>query len=468
MKILQNLFITIICILSLGYADETLITEIDPEGYTIDTPGIYIFANDITWSPTSEATAITITASNVILNMKGFSLISTDPNLKTTAIAATASENVVIKQGTLQGMGLCGVQCSACANVTIKDMVVDGLSFEDIVNYTVPTGILTTACAGVTIHKCRVQNINVKTGSCAAIQLSETIGSVVSECTINNLLNRDGACTGIGHLLCDDALVKGCTISTLTSQFINNLNTEGHTTIGLVPVTTTNLKIENCTISDITGCCDDAHGISIFICDYAVVKNCQVFNVLDGAGDAGQGAKATGIEVYASHVKVIDCLAKNITAINPEDRQATGFSCALCSHVKFIRCKAENVNVYDQDGKQSACIGYGTGFGWAPDPRPEFIGAANKIHYEYCIAKNCQVGFDSWFHTNSTWDHITSAYNGISVLNEIHSQRTISCNPCSECGCTQTGCYPEPLTVTIENIATNNTFCHVKEKIKER
>lgn len=457
---------SILCFLCSAHTEETVISEIHPGGYTIDTPGTYVFESDIIWAPIAEATAITITASDVVLNMKGFTLVSTDPTLKTTGISATTSENLQIKDGTIQNMGLCGVQCIACANVLIKKIVIDGLSFQDIVTYTVPTGILTTACADVTIHKCTVQNINVKTGSCAAIQLSETIGSVVSGCTVNNLLNQDGACTGIGHLLCDDALIKGCTVTSLTSQFIENLNTEGHTAIGIVPVTTTNLRIDNCSVSDITGCCDDAHGISIFICDYATVKNCQVLNVIDGVGDAEEGAKATGIEVYASHVKVIDCFVKNISAINPEDHQATGFSCALCSDVKFIRCIAENVNVYDADDNQSACLGYGTGFGWAPDPRPEFIGPSTNIRYDHCVAKNCQVGFDSWYHINSTWDHITSKHNGISVLNELHSQRTLSCNPCSECGCRQTGCYPNPLTVTINNVASNNRFLHVKEKIK--
>jgi hypothetical protein len=33
------------------------------------------------------------------------------------------------------------------------------------------------------------------------------------------------------------------------------------------------------------------------------------------------GAKATGIEIYASGVKVIKCTVKNITAINPQDKQ---------------------------------------------------------------------------------------------------------------------------------------------------
>jgi hypothetical protein len=207
--------------------------------------------------------------------------------------------------------------------------------------------------------------------------------------------------------------------------------------------------------------------MSIFICDEAVINKCQVTNVLDGAGPAQIGAKATGIEVYASNVKVSECYVNNISAINPEDKQATGFSCALCTNVEFIKCTAENVNVYDENGNQNSCLGYGTGFGWAPDPRPEFIGAATHVHYKHCTAKDCQVGFDAWYHIDSVWEHIHSINNGISVLNMIPSQRTYTCDACSECGCQQTGCYPSPHTVTLDNIASNNKFLHVKEQISK-
>jgi hypothetical protein len=298
-----------------------------------------------------------------------------------------------------------------------------------------------------------VKNIDVKTGSVAAIQMTETINSTVALCKIKNLLNRDGACTGIGHLLCDEAVVQLCKLEKIESQFIDNLNTEGHTAIGIIPVTTTNLEISGCKISDITGCCDDAHGMSLFECVGAVVDDCRVKNVLDGNGAAQTGAKATGIEIYASGVVVLNCKVKNIVAINPQDKQATGFSCAQCIGVEFSNCEAKNVSVVDAQGRQSASFGYGTGFGWAPDPRPDFVEPAVDILYTGCKAENCQVGFDTWFHQNALWSNIISKCNDIAVLNEPSSQRTLSCNPCSECN--------PPLTVTIDNVASGNVFGNV-------
>lgn len=441
-----------------------IITEIPANGLQITSPGTYVFGNNVKWNPSGDGQAILILANDVTLDLQNFTLESEKSSFNTIGILAELVKNLTIKNGTLLNMALGGIKCEACANILIKNMTVDGLNLENTATYTVPVGILVTASAIVTIDQCQVKNIDVKTGSTAAIQLTATFSSTVSNCRITNMINRDGACTGIGHLFSDGAVVKSCTLNGLKSEFIDNLNTEGHTAIGIVPVASINLLIKNCTITNITGCCDDAHGMSLFECLNVVVKKCQVENVLDGAGAAQTGAKATGIEVYASGVQVIKCSVKNIVAINPQDKQATGFSCAQCEGVKFIKCRAENVNVFDEKGEQSSCLGYGTGFGWAPDPRIEFIVPAVDIHYKHCTAKRCQVGFDSWFHINSLWEDIHSICNGISVLDLNHSQRTLSCNPCSECGCLQTGCYPTPTTITIENVAKNNKFKNVKAK----
>lgn len=464
---MQNIKWLILALISFAFhnqiqASTNIIATLPPNGIVISTPGTYVLGNDIYWNPSGDGQAILILSNNVILDLQNHKLESALTPYNTVGVVASSISNLIIKNGTISNMALGGIQCDNCTNILIKHLKVDGLNLENTANYTVPVGILVTSSENVHIHKCLVKNINVRTGSTAAIQLTKTIDSKISHCFISNLLNRDGACTGIGHLLCDIAEVKSCTLDNIRSQFINNLNTEGHTAIGLIPVLSTNLLIKNCKISNITGSCDDAHGMSLFECLGAVVKKCTIENVVDGIGAAQTGAKATGIEIYSSGVKVIKCCVKNISAINPQDKQAAGFSCAQCLGVEFLRCCVENVNVYDENGGQSASIGYGIGFGWAPDPRVEFILPAVGILYKNCIAKGCQVGFDSWFHIDSVWTNIYSICNEIPILNLNQPPRTVSCNPCSECGCLQVGCYPVPTTTTINNIAQNNLFLHVK------
>jgi len=439
-----------------------VISEIPAGGIVISSPGTYLFKKNIKWHPSGNGQAILITANDVTLDLQDHTLKSATTQFNTTGVLATAVSNLVIKNGTIKNMAYKGVECDGCTNLLIKNITVDGLNLENTAVYTVPVGILASSSSNVVIEKCKVKNIDVKTGSLAAIQLTATISSKVSDCHVKNLNNKDGACTGIGHLACDQAVVDSCTVDKLKAEFIDNLNTEGHTAIGLVPVTSTNLLIQNCKVSNITGCCDDAHGMSIFECLNAQVKNCKVENVLDGAGKAQTGAKATGIEIYATGVQVIDCKVKNITAINPQDQQASGFSVAQCAGVTFSGCHAEDVNVVDEHGKHNPLLGYGTGFGWAPDPRPEFLLPAVGIFYKECTAKRCQVGFDSWFHIASVWEDIHSICNEIPVLNRGTYKRTFSCNPCSECGCMQVGCFPAPNIVTVYNVASNNTFWNVE------
>lgn len=448
-----------------AFAENHVIEEIPASGVLINQPGTYYFKKNLTWHPEADGAAITIQANDVILDLRGHTLKSATTNFKTTGISALFSQNVTIRDGKVKNMGLAGVQSTFCANVSIKKIKVDGLNVEDTVNFIVPTGILASECVNVNIDKCSVKNIDVRTASSAAIQLTATLTSKVTRCKIKNLLNRDGACSGIGHIACDNVLIESCSMDKITTEFIDNLNTQGHTAIGIIPTLSLNIVINKCIVSNVKGCCDDAHGMSVFLCENAVVKNSRVYHVLDGAGSAKKGAKATGIEIYANNVTVENCFVRDIFAINPEDKQSTGFSAGSSNGVRFTRCTAKNIKVFNEKGQHSEALGYGTGFGWAPDPRPNLANPALNVVYSNCTAKNCQVGFDSWFHINSVWDNVTSIKNGIAVLNlGDDATRTISCGPCSECGCTFISCFPTPYVVTLTNVAANNTFLVLNEK----
>jgi len=108
---------------------------------------------------------------------------------------------------------------------------------------------------------------------------------------------------------------------------------------------------------------------------------------------------------------------------------------------------ARNVTAQDDVGGGSR----GMGFGWAPDPRVPFrsIGAYDTT-YTDCEAVNCEVGFDTWFHVNSTWTRPTFTNCPTEILVEPGGTRTLSGDPCSECD--------PPITVTLKNIESGNTY----------
>jgi hypothetical protein len=137
-------------------------------------------------------------------------------------------------------------------------------------------------------------------------------------------------------------------------------------------------------------------------------------------------------------------------AINPQDLQSTGFS-AWGLVIKFERCGANNVSVQDTVGGGSR----GMGFAWAPDPRtkPPFSKyGAYDVTYIDCNATNCDVGFDTWYHVNSTWTRPTFTNCTTNILVEPGATRKLSGDPCSECN--------PPISTVITNFASGNTYPH--------
>lgn len=143
------------------------------------------------------------------------------------------------------------------------------------------------------------------------------------------------------------------------------------------------------------------------------------------------GAKATGLEVYGINVQIEHCEVDQILAVRPQNLQCAGFS-ACGYEITFNHCKASNVQVLDENHQPNIAAGYGNGFGWAPDPRVAVFGA-DKITIENCKAISCQVGFDTWKYTNSTWRSVAADDCPIPVLVEKPgATRVLAMDFCSE------------------------------------
>jgi len=239
-----------------------------------------------------------------------------------------------------------------------------------------------------------VQNLNVTAAASAGIQLLESTIGTVSGCSLSNFVNHDGSVQGYSYILSSLINTQNCKSTNFQSHYQGKTKTLGHTVLGFVPILCVALKYENCTATNMTGCCDDCHGMSVFLDAFIEVIKYSANNIIDGITKSNSGAKATGLEVYGVEVTVKDSSAENIKAINPQDLQAAGFS-AAGTIIKFINCKAKNVIVTDKKANENPDLGYGVGYGWAPDPRIEFrIWNAHDVTYKDCSATSCQVGFE--------------------------------------------------------------------------
>ncbi len=445
---------------SVKVQDSYVICKINPEGIIINKSGIYTFSNNIIWKPIADSIAITITASDVTIDMKNFYLKSINKkNYKTIGISANNVSNVKFLNNKILYVSYYGIQVISSIGVIITNTLIDGITYKNInIRSLSPCGIFISKSSKFSISDSKVKNINVTTDSTAAILLSECEEGTITNCKAEKIVNNDGASQGFSCILSKNIIYNLCKSIDLQSFFNGNILTTGHTVLGFCPIFCSNLLYTNCLATNLLGCCDDCHGISIFLNTDVTLSNFISKNIIDGITKRNSGAKATGIEVYGINCIIDSCYAKNIKAINPQDKQAAGFACSGFGNV-FKNCRVKNVVVINENGKSCKKIGFGIGYGWAPDPRPEFryLYAYNTL-YSNCKAISCQVAFDTFNHINSTWNNITEKNSKKCILVQPGAVRILSCNPCSECN-------PEINFVAV-NVALNNQYNNVKCSVK--
>jgi hypothetical protein len=441
------------------------IRQIPTAGIVITSPGTYTLSGDTTWTPSGTTTsAITIQSSNVTLDLGGYTLTASisDNSIQTTGILVGAGplENITIKNGTVASFTEYGIQARQVCGLNISGITVTGLSMNNLgIRLATPTGIFVGLSLNVGISNCNVTQTNITTDSGAGIQLISTNLATVTNCAASSLVNNDGSMQGFSYVGCGYVTTTDCTATSFQTHFGSNIATPGHTCIGFIPTFCQNLSFVNCAATGMTGCCDDCHGMSVFLSAAVTVSGFQASQIVDGVNvttHSQSGAKATGLEVYSlggTGVSVSDCVVSNVKAINPEDLQAAGYS-AWGSTIEFQRCSAANVTVQNDNNVADM---RGIGFGWAPDPRTEFSGTgALFVTYTDCTASSCDVAFDTWDHVLSTWTNPTYTNCTTGFLVEPGAQRVLSCDGCSECPGPPYG--PNPATVTLTNFASSNTY----------
>ena len=424
--------------------DITVISEIPSEGYYIKEKGTYVLGNDITWAPPVNGflfAAIVIQCDNVVLDFKGHTLSIHNPKndgdyssmgvIVLNSDYPTACSNVTVTNGTIKDMGICGLWAFKTNNLSVSKITVKGLSNPNF--NLLPSGISLWDAESFRVSDCFVKNIELTALMGSGILILNSKTGIVSNCTVDTFTNHDGVASGYNYLQSSGIETKSCTATNLTTFYAGNpASIIGHTCIGFMMTACKSLTFSECSASVMKGCCDDCHGMSLYWVDKAKVTHFKASHVHDGNGAQKTGAKATGLEVYGKDITISKCQVSDITAIVPQDLQSTGFS--VCgTNIKLDSCSATSVTALDANGSPDISHGYGTGFGWAPDPRPSNVKPANGITYKNCVANNCQLGFDTWSHQNSKWINPSTKGKTLSHLIQPSSAtRIFSMNFCSE------------------------------------
>ena len=428
-----------------------VIRQIPSAGIVIKKPGKYRLGGNILWKPNDvQCSAITIQSSDVTLDLGGFTLkaVVSDKSQQIAGILVDGpSVNVTITNGTIANAPEYGILAANVYNLKISSITVTGVCMQNLATRLLtPAGIEVSGSVDVAISNCSVKQLDVTTDSSAGIYLLNTIQATVTGCSVAGMINRDGAVIGFSSINCSNVTTASCTAKSLQSHFNGNVLASGHTVLGFCPIFCWNMSYVDCSASRLTGCCDDCHGMSVFLDGQVTVSGFKADNVVDGVSPSHSGAKATGLEVYGVTVTVLNSTVSHIKAINPQDRQATGFS-AWGLNIQFEGCKATDVTTQDTFVTDAR----GEGFAWAPDPREPLVSTgAVGVTYTDCVADHCQVGFDTFYHVDSKWIRPVYTNCKTGMLVQPKAKRKLSCDPCSEC--------QPAFDVTITNIETGNTL----------
>lgn len=415
-------------------------------------PGAFVLENDVSWTHVAGSySAIVILSDDVTLDLNGHTItcVNNDPGANLSTISTSGFSNVTIKNGTLKNAYYCGINANETNGLTLENVYIQGMKFQNITaGLAYPAGLHLSNCSGISVDRVRVHDVQVTADTGAGIVMIDCQGGSITNITLGGLYNKNGSMQGLSQFGCEEFSITGAAVFDLSTDSIAGKPSTASTAIGFMPTGCVNLSFTHCEAHDIKGCCDDCHGMSVFLCEGVRVTTFHARNVVDGRPPYNKGAKATGLEVYGVGVVIQDCHVSDIVAHNPEDLQSSGFSVWGLDN-KFIGCSASKVSVVGTPPLGQSY--YAVGFGWAPDPRPEFrVGDATKVSYLGCSASECGIGFDTFRHVDSNWLEWTASGCAISVLQSPGSSRTITCCPCSECSL--------PINAQVPNTASGNTF----------
>lgn len=419
-------------------ARSAAIRDVPANGLTITSPGRYALASDVHWrAPSPNCAAVTVLSSNVVLDLGGHTLLVDALQRGVVAIAVgdgrVPLHNVTVGNGVVAGGTLYGVAAALVDGLVLSGLHAEGLTPADAA--AVPAAVFIAACDGANITGCTAERVHGVANSLNAFHVRLSAGVTFEDCSVSGVHNDAGGCVGFGASACDELHYRRCVAEQLSTGNLLPPGSMGHTCIGFLPFLCTQTRVVHCAARHVAGSCDDAHGISVFVCPARVlVADCVFEDVSTGFGVTGTGAKSTGAEVMvSSDVHVARCTARRIAARRPQDGQCAGFSTGMTAGVSFTDCAASDVR----------CVGMGTGskngpggvgFGWAPDPRAMFIGPSEHTAYTRCTAEACDVGFDLFNHVAPQLKSCSARHVRVKeVSGPPFEERVLTCDVCSEC-----------------------------------
>lgn len=195
-------------------------------GFTINNPGVYKLSDNIAFNPVGAGAAITINASNVILDLQCFTIRQANLIANVNGIEVIANkQNILIINGAITSMTNNGIDISSGnSNIAIADMQLrsclkgislNGTSISPITVFGITglellangTGASFTFAERGMINDCEVAN-NISAG----FEFISSFSNTLDSCTISNTIAALGSSAGISAISGGNNIFQNCII----------------------------------------------------------------------------------------------------------------------------------------------------------------------------------------------------------------------------------------------------------------
>lgn len=205
-----------------------LITQamVGTTGFVITQSGVYQLSQNIVFSPVAAASAITINASNVVLDLQCFSITQGNATLAVNGVSIGANQtNITINSGLISGMTGNGINISSgVSNVIIMDTHVLLSRYGIFCNGTSPAPILTMIVSGVDLlgngtgasfnfcKECQINDSAIIKSTSAGLEFVSSFSNRVNSCTIGDTQASVGNAFGVRAVSGGDNRFENCLI----------------------------------------------------------------------------------------------------------------------------------------------------------------------------------------------------------------------------------------------------------------
>ena len=314
--------------------------DIGVDGFVIDTPGTYLFTQNLNWNPAKAdktflpPAAITITCANVTVDLNGYSLqqegdISIGMGIKIASPANMILDTITIKSGAVRNMASLGIYADGVQNLLLQDLVVmDNGTGGAFSNGQIPPFVGGIAITGFNVNETNSRGITIS----------------------NSRVVHNGGCPDVptyGIML--NSVVD---ISIKNSQFNNNIS-PSQGAAGLYTINSNMIQVKeseannNCGANFAIGFFVDnsLYGNGVIAIDHCIALQ----NVLEGTPNPSKEqtmlfADGFYLRGLGKHSNIAHCSANNqiskLRGFTPLATSLNGFELEACFDVFLDNCTA--------------------------------------------------------------------------------------------------------------------------------